>query len=490
MLISLKDNQYKGVPWQKAVSKGVPDSQKDELLKYEGKAKETLLGFSGISLKDLWEKNIDSQKFILFPPKNSKSELQNDDCIFSLVNETSEAPSFRTGNIMGFFHLDDIQMHITSRFDDGPNNFFLHYMLQKIGNVAFTPKTNSYEDNILDFLCYLFPNYLNNALKQGIFRAYVTKEYNDANVRGPIDVNRHIRFNTPFNGKIAYRTREYTTDNHITQLIRHTIEYIRALSFGKNILGGDLPRETRNNVRAIEQATETYVKNARRQVISKNLRPVTHPYYTMYEELRKLCLAILLHKRLSYGNSPDNPISGILFDGASLWEEYLAKIIAKTKLGIIHSNNRKKENGICLFKNGGVYYPDFYRRNSGDKPDGVVLDAKYKALAVLSGAGPAETFESDSSGFKPNIDRSDLFQMLAYIHCIPVSKAFLLFPIKDEKNRLNSVTVSKPKVARGQGGEISAIGFPIPQNIDKFDVFSQKMEEIESNLEKILAQLV
>ena len=45
-------------------------------------------------------------------------------------------------------------------------------------------------------------------------------------MRGTIDINRHLKLNLPFNGRVAYRTREFSHDNHVTELIRHTIEYI------------------------------------------------------------------------------------------------------------------------------------------------------------------------------------------------------------------------------------------------------------------------
>ena len=33
--------------------------------------------------------------------------------------------------------------------------------------------------------------------------------------------------NIPFMGKIAYTTREHSYNNNLTQLVRHTIEYIK-----------------------------------------------------------------------------------------------------------------------------------------------------------------------------------------------------------------------------------------------------------------------
>lgn len=304
MQIFLKDNQYTPQP-----VKIVPKDSWNE------NYRQLLNEISGKSLQELRKKD----NFLVFPSKDAESDLdKNDNFIYRLSGKENEPPSFQTTNVMGFLGFGkNLQMQITSRFDQHDDseqsckNFFLHYMLQKVCNVAFAPQTSSAEDDFFEFLYYLFPSYLRKACAQGIYRAYVTREYNDANVRGPIDVSRHIRYNIPFNGKIAYHTREYTTDNKITQLIRHTIEYIRSLSVGSTILDADI--DTRNDVAAIVAATTTYSRNARMLVIAKNLHPVTHPYYTEYEELRKICIAILQHKKLSYGDS-DKPVAGILFD--------------------------------------------------------------------------------------------------------------------------------------------------------------------------------
>ncbi|MEX1474644.1 guanosine 5'-monophosphate oxidoreductase, partial [Enterococcus sp. C84] len=78
-----------------------------------------------------------------------------------------------------------------------------------------------------DLLVFLFPYYLNEAMRKGIYKEYVKREYNNANIKGAVDVAKHIRSNVPFVGKVAYRTREFSYNNHLTQLIRHTIEKIQ-----------------------------------------------------------------------------------------------------------------------------------------------------------------------------------------------------------------------------------------------------------------------
>jgi 5-methylcytosine-specific restriction endonuclease McrBC regulatory subunit McrC len=342
-------------------------------------------------------------------------------------------------------------------------------MLQKICNVAYTPQTDAGEDSFFDFLYYLFPGYLNNALKQGVYRAYITREYNDVNVRGPIDVSRHIRHNIPFNGKVAYHTREYTTDNNITQLVRHTIEYIRLLSCGKSILSGDVYSETFNNVKTIEQVTTSYHRRARQQIISKNLRPITHPYYTAYEPLRKLCLAILMHKKLSYSENSEHQINGILFDGASLWEEYLNIVLEEQfKEKLRHPNNRTGKGAQYLFKNDDHQnrrwvFPDFMigcNTTKGQVDSATaIIDAKYKQL-------------------NGGLGRDDSFQMLAYLFRFKSKQGFLLHPVKfNETHRTSSLTLYNDDSIK-----LTIMPFTVPEIKGSFEKFRAAMREEEKIL--------
>lgn len=461
MLISLTDNQYSPVAW----------SDKWGYEKCPEEVRKTLLRFDDVSLEQLQSENFSSGRFLVFPSSDVKADLGDKDYIFSLTDKDSDKPGFKTSNVMGFFSLnEDVRVKISSRFDNSGQDFFLHYMLQKVCNVAYTPRTESGEDAFYDFLYQLFPYYLNEALAQGIFRAYVTREYNDANVRGPIDVARHIRYNIPFNGKIAYHTREYTTDNAITQLIRHTIEYIRSLQYGEKVLENG-SKNLRDNIMAVEMATPTYSRNDRLNIIRRNVRPVTHPYYTAYEPLRKLCLAILTNQKLSYGDDSDNMIAGILFDGAALWEEYLNSIIQE-KFGesLLHPNNRNGFGRQYFFAGAsGEIFPDFLldaNPASGNvMTAGQVLDAKYRNNAL------------DSDVYK---------QMLSYMFRFDSKIGKLLYPVidYDSRNGKNGKTVLP--LRRDNNIVLEAQPFFIPKYSEetKFESFAEDMEKAEAEFLK------
>ena len=339
---------------------------------------ERLLPFANTSVSSLVDDK--GKSLLVFPLSFQECE----DCIGKqhLFDIAPKGNSYvvKTGNLAGFIGLNDMYITIRSRFGtENGDDYFLHYMLEKVLSVnLFNLKHTAIDEQVFDFLLHLFPYFLNKALVQGLYKEYRRNEYNDCNLRGTIDISRHIKCNMPFNGRVAYRTREFSYDNHVTQLIRHTVEYIRTKRLGEMVLHTNV--DTQESVSQIVSATSMYQKQDRLQVIKSNLRPVVHPYYTQYVPLQKLCLKILRHEQLRYGQNQDE-IYGILFDVSWLWEEYLNTLLVP--LGFKHPDNRQKNGGIWLGyslgenkkRNAFLRYPDFY-----DKERSIILDAKYKSL--------------------------------------------------------------------------------------------------------------
>ena len=127
----------------------------------------------------------------------------------------------------------DVKITITSRFDQ-IKPYFLSYMLSyenpNFSEDFFTESSD--EDLLAVLLLYLFKKQLKEAFRQGLFRTYQRKEYNDGRIKGAINVPRHIQENLIFNGKVAYTSKENTVDNTINHLILHTYDYLKS-SFPK-----------------------------------------------------------------------------------------------------------------------------------------------------------------------------------------------------------------------------------------------------------------
>lgn len=376
-----------------------------------------------------------------------------------ICNISDEGKTLYTNSIVGFIGRNKTHLSIHSRFaNDGKEDFFLHYMLQKVANInLFNLQHTMDEDSVFDFLIYLFPLYLKKAINQGVYKKYITHKYNDANIRGVIDVNRHIRYNEPFNGKVAYSTREYSYDNEVTQLIRHTIEFIRKFKGGGDILNTDA--DTNKAVAQIVSATPSFIPNETQMVIHKNLRPIAHPYFSEYTPLQRLCLQILRHEELKYGQEEDE-VYGVLIDAAWLWEEYLATILE----GKYNHYLKETDSRFYLFKpKKQQIIPDYL---SLDKK--IVADAKYIPL------NEKNWFKEDSVSAT-----AIYYKTITYMYRFCSKKGFLLYPHPDEEvSPIKEEIITE--VEGENGGTITKLGLRIPSGCSDFNEFTQRINEEES----------
>ncbi|WEV56242.1 5-methylcytosine restriction system specificity protein McrC [Ligilactobacillus acidipiscis] len=408
------------------------------------------------TLADLSENN----NFLIFPKHLVASEdLENDSKIIETINDQA-----LTHNVIGIVGTGKERLVIHSRFSKGSDNFFLRYILQKVLNINLINMDSSLsiEEQYYQLLIYLFPKYLNAAMRKGLFKTYRRFKYNDANLKGPIEIARQIKSNTPFVGKIAYSTREFSKDNELMELIRHTIEYIKTSTYGETMLL-NLTERTKQNVQAVVQNTFNYSPMERRKIIAANrVNPIRHAYYSEYRALQKLCLMILTQKNHSFGKR-QLEFYGILFDVSWLWEEYLSLLL---KEQFVHPRNRKKQLGFKLYAemfenhNNRKVYPDFY-----SKEHKIVLDAKYKKI--------------DTS-----ISRSDLYQIITYAHIFKAQAAGLIYPSNLEmKNHLIGELNGNPT-------KIFRQAFQVPQNVTSYQEFVEKFRISEKTVLEELMKVV
>ena len=369
-------------------------------------------------------------------------DLDKDQKIFETVNQ-----EIKTGNVIGFLGCDQERLTISSRFSDKSNDHFLHYLLQKILNINLTSLDVglSPEDKLYQLLIYLFPKYLQAALRKGLYKEYQRFSHNDSHVKGVIDVGNHLKKNLLFTGNIAYTTREFTYDNSLIQLIRHTIEYIKTQkSFGVML---DNNRET---IAEVTRVTSAYkLADCAKFIRINKTKPLRHAYFREYRKLQELCLMILNREKNGLGYQ-EQKIHGIIFDVSWLWEEYVYTLLPK---GFLHPRNKEKKGGILVFSDGKrKVYPDFY-----DRERKIVLDAKYKKL------------EDTEKG----INREDLFQLISYSYILEAENAGLIFPSIEQ-----SVNREIGKV-EGHGVLLKKCSIQIPQKVSSYSEFCEKMESCE-----------
>lgn len=416
--------------------------------------KENFSNIMGV-VKAVADKNLeqlDREGIFVFPEMiDDVEDMTKKQMLLQSVND-----SFLSGNVMGFIGVGDERLVIESRFSTGNNDFLFQYLLEKVldfPNIVNMETDANQDDRLFSLLLFLFPYYLKTAMRKGVFKTYIRNLYNNANVKGIIDISRHIKKNIPFTGNVAYSQREYSYDNYLLELIRHTIEHIKKKPYGNRLLS-----QVKDEVKLVVEVTSDYELYDKRKIINENKKNVVrHAFFREYRALQQLCILILQNQKHQIG-SGSRRIYGILFDGAWLWEEYMNMLVGDI---FYHPMNKAKQGGQYLFAgNKGKIYPDFISKNEIDR---VIADAKYKPI--------------------DNIGNKDYLQLLAYMFRFDAKKGFYLYPEAENTDDLrlcvNKGSSYENNVSAREEVCVTKHGLKIPNDTERYDDFVSKIKECE-----------
>ena len=354
---------------------------------------------------------------------------------FEYHQKEKEKERFRldTGNLMGVLRFREengtsVQVEVLSRFDKGSNNFFLNYLLSKafdvgLGNDSVTATQPSVLDLLLDVL---FVRRLGEAAKNGLLRQYRTYRNNDWNFKGRLDLPRHIRENFPLPHGIAYVKREIDLDVPVNRLLLLAALVVckrRPDLFESNEDASDAFRELRT---AIPDPGDV------RSVLSHRdcREPIRHPFYReIWEPLCQIARMILEEEKWQLFQESEDEVSGVVFDGSWLWEEYVATILVPA--GFRHCIRGGDRLYAFADPPRRPFYPDFLLRPTTDH-GGVVLDTKYK--------------RSNPTGVC-----SDVHQVLCYLLLSGAMFGGLVFPPVDFESE-TSDDRNEETYGNGKGG--------------------------------------
>lgn len=392
---------------------------------------------------------LEREGVFVFPDTVKDAEdITQDQMILQSVNDT-----YRSGNVMGFLGCGDERLIIESRFCGGSEDYFFQYLLDKVldfPNIVNLESDANQDDRMFNFFLFLFPRYLQAAMRKGLFKKYIRHSYNDGNVKGTIDIARHIEANTPFVGKIAYSQREFSYDNSLMELVRHTIEFIKRKPYVNKLLV-----KAKDEVKLVINATPGYEPYDRQKIIEQNKKnTVRHAYFREYLALQRLCLLILQHQRHQIGLGVKR-IYGILFDGAWLWEEYINSLIGDA---FYHPMNKEGKGAQRLFNgNVGLIYPDFISRNSEKR---MIADAKYKPIN--------------------NIGNRDYLQVLAYMFRFDAKIGYYLYPEAENADdlllRMNRGSTYEKNVMPRDDISVLKHGLKIPMDAQNYADFIMRIK--------------
>lgn len=442
ILVNLTDNRGR---WS--------DGSCSFLLPDEDYDKEFLRLLSGSLINDLC-----TQKLLIYPQSFNLGDANGR--ILEYVERGENQPAaVYTNNMLGFVGKGDTDVFIHSRFSNGNDDYFLHYMLMRIAGMSvfdFDSGVTQTKDNVGNLLFYLFPAMLQRALSRGILKSYVNRSYNNVSIKGKIDLPRHIRYNKPTTGRIAYTVREYSKDNIIMQLIRHTIEFLLKDSMGRILLTNN--QETKRAIRQVVELTPSYNSNEVRKVIEQNRKTPIHPLYAEYRPLQRLCMAILEYKKVTYDRSTKK-IHGLLFDGAWLWEEYVGKIVYEL---MEHRKRGDSKGVIHLFQDEQGSFQRIIPDYIGKGECNIVGDAKYVML-------------QDKRCLYAEQASTIYYKTIMYMYRFNATKGVLFYPMKQGET---GPSFSDYKI-KGTDGHLYELGLSIAE-AENFKDFCMQMRENEN----------
>ena len=434
-----------------------------KLLKIKDNTKVKIDTFSDIGslterIADKTLEQLEREGVFVFPEFVVDAEdITKDQMILQRVNDT-----YRSGNVMGFLGCGDERLVIESRFCGDDEDYFFRYLLDQVldfPNIVDMQSDADQNNRLFNFLLFLFPYCLKTTMRKGLFKKYVHNRYNDGNAKGTIDIARHIEQNTPFTGNVAYSQREFSYDNNLMELVRHTIEYIKGKPYGKNLL-----IRVKDEVKLVIEATPRYELYDRQKILEANKKnAVRHAYFREYLALQRLCLLILQHQKHQIG-SGTRQIYGILFDGAWLWEEYVGSLIDEM---FYHPMNKGGKGAQRLFdRNIGLIYPDFISKDTHAR---IIADAKYKPI--------------------DNIANRDYLQLLAYMFRFDAKTGYFLYPevagIDALQLWMNKGSTYEANVTPRNDVCITKHGLKIPVDAENYESFIARIKVNESEFQQV-----
>lgn len=337
-----------------------------------------------------------------------------------------------------------IRLQIQSRFDiEKP--YFLATLLLRNKIKLNDNMVLSNEDDLYDYmLLFWYKTKLQDAYEKGFYKTYRRLEANGERLRGSIDFSRNIKLNGGHNnGKLAFSYRDNTVNNYLNHLIVVAYEYLKKKHPELMEQNFDNDLDIKSILEEIKYVTgNDYIDN--RVLIKESNKPISHPYFMEYEDLRVICLKILRDEGISIWDSEVEKTKSILFYIPDLWELYLedrlreykeirkdmnvqGEIPIKNEVIKVFGKLDAKKNNEFVKK----IYPDFLFFD-GETPY-FILDAKFKKgweSSILIEKKDDEKDRKDSKLY----DLSDYDKCIRDMNSIYSHATGIIFPTNKSAN--------------------------------------------------------
>ncbi|MCT7625045.1 McrC family protein [Aliarcobacter butzleri] len=347
-----------------------------------------------VLLNDYQSKSSNNTFFSFFKDEEKTKSKNEDDLIISIKKSNDGNYLAQTGNYVGKFVWNGLEIDIKSRF----SNTFLERMLNFANDIFLDDVsiTGNKVDKDLDIskyiIYYMFVQNLEKAFLLGLPKAYKSIEHHEMKLKGKIDINRFIKYDIPFQGKISSVSREQKEIQEIIDVLYKAIKIIDKNKFNtKNIshIKTHLKQYKSNN----------YVSN---ETINKSLKSkaLQNPIFTPYKKVLEYARFIINGNNIEEKNAGDTKTHGFIINIAELFEIYVTKLLQKE-----FSEWKVESPKIELYSNqffARKIIPDIVMTKDNDV---MIFDTKYKKM-LMRGKN------QDGAG---DVDRTDFFQINTYM---------------------------------------------------------------------------
>jgi 5-methylcytosine-specific restriction enzyme subunit McrC len=401
----------------------------DYLKKYEE--------LSRITLKDYKDAKFPNNIFFSFFKDEEKIKSKNeDDLIISIKKnidvDKKENYLAQTGNYVGKFVWNGLEIDIKSRF----SNTFLERMLNFANDIflddaSITGKDSKNELDISKYIIYyMFVQNLEKAFLLGLPKSYRSINHHEMKLKGKIDINKFIKYDIPFQGKISSVSREQKEIQEIIDVLYKAVKIIdkKNKAFLKNIshIKTHLKQYKSNN----------YVSN---ETINKAIKSkaLQNPIFAPYKKVIEYAKFIINGNNIEEKNDGKQETFGFIINVAELFEIYVTKLLQKE---FSDWNVDSPSIWLATHFNDNSY---MYQRRI--IPDIVMIENNTNNVMVFDTKYKRMKFRNDKFGSGSDVDRTDFFQINTYMSYYQnhpdqynVKIGGLLYPIEENDKELKN----------------------------------------------------
>jgi 5-methylcytosine-specific restriction enzyme subunit McrC len=268
-----------------------------------------------------------------------------------------------------------------------------HINVNSVSEASLKRKHNS----LLDLYFEMYLDEVQNLLRIGLIKQYRRDSSNVLALKGRIDFNKNIQQNLIHQERFYTEHQVYDYENLINQIILKGLTILGDLTYNSQLK--DKIVRLRANFPEIKEIT---IQKHHFDKVKENRKTVS---YTRALQIAKM---IILNYSPDIRSGQENMLT-LLFDMNKLWEEYIYRMLLRTKREDITISFQNKQK----FWEGRTIRPDIViNKKSGETTESFIIDTKWKIL--------------DINNPKPSDD--DLKQMYAYNLYWDAKRSMLLYP--------------------------------------------------------------